>query len=258
MLHSKYADLHANPNLRRLINDNRAAIKHLGLYLGFLVSEAIRRDWKNVILISTVGLLNGTGWAACQNWRWAPHVWPQATFNWWRCWESSGGISIGLAYGLAYYFVNRPMNIIEANSAQIAPGNRWPNLERLGLGLGLVLGLGLSIKNGMKGWANIYLGNEEYWNLVFWCVVGPAMLLATAVLLVWMRLRPLPADFKGDVFPRGYRFVWLVLLIQNLIAQMVTGPPTSWNEVAFSIYYSLLFLISAVIVQHFHWRFRAA
>src|SRR5437867_198835 len=36
---SQYADLKTNPNLRRLINDSRAAIQHLGLYLGFLGFE---------------------------------------------------------------------------------------------------------------------------------------------------------------------------------------------------------------------------
>lgn len=103
---AQYQDLQANPNLRRLINDNRAAIMHLGFYLGFLLYEVIRRDWKNVKLILTVGLVNGLGWAVCQNWKWAPGIWPHVHFNWWRCWESSGGISIGVAYGLAYYLVN--------------------------------------------------------------------------------------------------------------------------------------------------------
>jgi hypothetical protein len=257
-LQTQYTDLHANPNLRRLINDNRAAIIHLGFYLGFLVCEAVRRDWENVVLISTVGLVNGSGWALCQNWRWAPHIWPQTNFNWWRCWESCGGISIGLAYGLAYYLVNRPLTAQERNLRRSTQASVHPNLERLGAGLGLVFGLGLSIKNGLKGWANIYLGNEDYWNRIFWEVIGPAMTLTLLALVVWLRLRPLPPGFKGDVFPHAYRLVWLVVITQNIIAQMVTGPPTVWNEMAFSIYYLLLFLLSAVIVHHFHWHLRAA
>src|SRR2546423_10435835 len=50
-LASKYSDLGANPNLRRLINDNRNAIMHLGFYLGCLGFETVRRDWRNVTLI---------------------------------------------------------------------------------------------------------------------------------------------------------------------------------------------------------------
>lgn len=248
---AQYADASANPNLRRLVNDNKAAITHLGLYLGFLGYETIRRDWKNVVLILTVGLANGAGWSLCQNWKWAHGLWPDASFNFWRCWESSGGISIGLAYGLAYFLVNRRLSEKERASQEGVLSNEYPNLERLGAYTGLVIGLGLSIKNGLRGWANIYIGNEDRWEGILWNIIAPAMLLTLAALIAWIRLRPVPRDFQGDVFPRAYRLMWMVLIIQNIIAQLVTGPPTVWNEVAFSIYYALLFIITGVIVFHY-------
>jgi hypothetical protein len=249
-LKQQYADPQANPNLRRLIGDNRAALMHLGCYLGFLGYEAIRRDWKNVVLIGTVGLVNGLGWALCQNWRWAAAVWPQANFNWWRCWESCGGMSIGAAYGIAYYLVNRK------TTSDDGVGDGWcanshPDLERFGAYLGLLFGLGLSVKNGLKGWANIYLGSEEYWNKILWRVLGPIMLCGLLWLITWIKLRPLPRGFQGDVFPRDYRLVWMVLITQNAIAQLVTGPYSVWNEMAFKIYYILLLAISGTIVYHF-------
>ncbi len=246
-LKSQYADLQSNPNLRRLINDNRAALTHLGLYLGFLGFEAGRRDWRNVKLILTVGLLNGLGWALCQNWKWAAPLWPTVNFNWWRCWESSGGISIGIAYGIAYYLVNRR---IGANAAELSrPG---PNLERVAAYWGLLLGLGLSLKNGLKGWANIYLGNEEHWNQVLWAIIGPLMVLGFAAVVLREQRRKLSRTFEGDLFPNAYRVMWLVLILQNLIAQLITGPHSRWNETAFSIYYLLLFAITGVVVHHFH------
>ena len=242
---SQYQDFEANPNLRRLINDNRAAITHLGLYLGFLIYEVGRRDWKNATLILTVGVVNGFGWALCQNWRWASGIWPNAHFNWWRCWESSGGISIGIAYGIAYYLVNsRTPREARAIIAR-------PNLERFGVYLGLLLGLGLSIRSGLKGWANIYLGNEDYWSGVLWRIMGPGMLVCLLALVIWIRIRPVARGLQGDVFPHAYGLIWFVLITQNVLAQLVTGPLTNWNEVAFSIYYLLLFIISAVIVCHF-------
>jgi hypothetical protein len=243
----QYQDFHANPSLRRLFGDNRAAIQHLGLYLGFLLFEVGRRDWKNVKLILTVGVLNGLGWAACQNWQWAARVWPDAHFNFWRCWESSGGISIGIAYGVAYYLANNRMS----ESEIAAQGDSNPNWERLGAYLGLLLGLGISIKNGLKGWCNIYVGNEKYWNGVLWRIIGPLMLVCL-VAIIWRILRwPLPRAFKGDIFPHAYRLVWLVLIVQNVIAQLITGPWSAWNEVAFSIYYLLLFFTSSVIIYHY-------
>ncbi|HEV8540846.1 MAG TPA: hypothetical protein VGR78_00510, partial [Verrucomicrobiae bacterium] len=97
---SQYADLQTNPNLRRLLNDCAAAIMHLGFYLGCLGFEVIWRNRKNVLLISTVGLLNGLGWAALQNWSWAKRLWPDADFNFWRCWESSGVTTYSISVGL--------------------------------------------------------------------------------------------------------------------------------------------------------------
>jgi len=51
--------------------------------------------------------LNGLGWSFLQNWKWAAHVWPEARYNWGRCWEVCAGISIGIGLGVAYYLVNR-------------------------------------------------------------------------------------------------------------------------------------------------------
>ena len=317
-IEDKYRDLPNNNNLRRLINDNRAALMHLGFYLGFLLFEILRRDGKNVLLILTVGVLNGLGWSLLQNWTWAESLFP-FPFNWWRCWESSGGISIGIAYGVAYYLVNRPRTNAEVAEvpARLAQGRingEWlatwlglvaaaapfmlgafgrcalpallllaatgiayyvvqrnrqedrdlleghavppedPNLERWAVYVAVAGGLCLNLKNGLKGWANLYLGNEDYWSRVLWNVLGPVAL----ALLVWFALqlvlRPLPRRFLGNAFPRAYALVWLVLIVQNVIAQLVTGPHQSWHETAFSVYYLVLFAISGAIFHHYHRR----
>jgi hypothetical protein len=322
-LAERYRDLEHNPSLRRLINDSGLAILHLGFYLGLLAYELGRRDWKNVVLISTVGVVNGAGWALCQNWKWAPGVWENANFNWWRCWESSGGISIGIAYGMAYFLVNGRMSKEEQaavrsrrsiagpnlewllayvalavlfGSKTLAVGNIWtrtylgvvlafgivyyvlrrrrhasetpptashedatygdPNLERFGLYVGLLYGLGASLRNGLKGWFNIYRGNEDYWSAVLWQVFGPIFLLCLLAICGWVLFRPLPRHFRGDLFPHARGLMWLVLIFQNVLAQLITGPLNQWKEAAFSIYYLLLFAITAVIVIHYSERTR--
>jgi hypothetical protein len=433
---SLYKDFAANPNLRRLSNDCGAAIQHMGWYLGFLLYEVYRKDWKNVVLILTVGLLNGAGWALCQNWKWAPGVWKTSTFNFWRCWESSGGLTIGFAYGIAYFLVNRRMSereraIVEERRSLAGPNFEWllvyfgltaflafflqnqmvywgkyyfsiailfgagyyfsrrgkplkeageqpgtvpggfriepiaalltvaliaglfaptilraapsylagsdqalqrryeravgfgnrrannppnatatssadtqdadlpwvgtlkfasqnlmfytpavmglgigwflvrratfeqekligtptdgdPNLERWGLYLGLLTGLGLSIRNGLKGWCNIYLGNENYWSRVLWQYLGPVFLVCLIAIAVCVLKSRVPRTYRGPVFPHAYGLIWLVLIVQNVIAQLITGPLTEWNEMAFSIYYILLFFITAAIVAYYH------
>ena len=257
------------------------------------------------MLILTVGIVNGIGWALCQNWKWANALWGSNTFNFWRCWESSGGISIGVAYGVAYFLVNRRMpdpDLVKRKSTLLpeVPKFEWlaiylgltyfvyqffryqlagwatvcfalvaifgvayaltnrdtddyrqdPDSERWGLYLGLLTGLGLSLRNGLKGWFNIYRGDEDYWSRMLWKYLGPTYLVLLIVIALWILLSPGPRNSGRDTFPHSYALIWLVLILQNAIAQLITGPHSQWPETAFAVYYALLFAITAVIVIH--------
>jgi hypothetical protein len=136
-LQAQYQDPIGNPSLKRMLIDCTDAIQHSGLCLGFLAFEVFRRDWKNVVLILAVSILNGAGWALCQNWTWANHLWPDAKFNFWRCWESSGGLSMGVAFGVAYFLVNRPMSERERAAVESRRAIAGPNFEWLLIFLGL-------------------------------------------------------------------------------------------------------------------------
>jgi hypothetical protein len=146
-----------------------------------------------------------------------------------------------IAIGVAYVFHTPPTPAETENGV----------LERLGLYLGLLTGLGLSLRNGLKGWCNIYLGNERYWDRRLWDYFGPAFLACLVAIGLMVLIRPRPARSDGPRFPRDYGLMWLVLIVQNAIAQLITGPLSHWSEMAFSMYYLLLFLISAVIVFHY-------
>jgi hypothetical protein len=476
---AKYLDFHTNPNLAKLYRDNGATMRHMGFCLGFLLFEIGRKDWQNVKLILSVGLPTGIGWAACQNWHWAGKLWPDATFNFGRCWEASAGICIGIGLGLAYYLANRRQspgqegmdfptrcagtnhnsewlvatlllsllglimllpeprdlrertNISAANpdyfSAMIflgagvllgvaklrerftgrtsnliwrelglmlvlswfiktqmastygdgvadkaltgifGPGSfyfalvvlyagarllgqrkkfagsgvspmspnskseenpcnalesvaiylgltiiafwclrvglvnswhapvffgivvavfgiayRWlgglagsaartlpasqpgysedPNIERWGLFLGLVYGFGLSLRKALKGGANLYVGNEDAWDNILWNQVSLGMLACLVIGMLWILSRCKSQGVQGSLLANAYGILWLVLLAQNLLAQIVTGPlfgpRASWNEFAFSLLYVVLFVLTAVIVIHYRWYFR--
>ena len=304
-------------NVFKLARDTREGLTHLGFYLGFLAFEIGRRDWKNVTLILTVGLFNGACWSLLQNWQWANKVWPGMSFNWWRCWESSGGISIGLAYGVAYFLVNRRMSDEETarRETQLADGKtngEWlsvylglvlvlsyfileelegwgitylivaalfgiayhlrqrgkqaelptpgedPNLERFGTYSGVLFGVLLSLMNGIRGVSVIYKQNEDEWRTFLWNTMGPLMLMSFLVVVLYILMRPLPRDTRGDVFPHAAVCVWFVIVVQNLIAQGITGPLSQWNETIFNIYYVLLFLITAPILIHYGYTKRSS
>jgi hypothetical protein len=312
-LAERYRNTRADPNLRRLIGDCGAALFHMGFYLGFLLYEIVRRDWKNAVLILTVGIVNGAGWTLFQNWKWANALWGASTFNFWRCWESSGGISIGVAYGLAWFLVNRPMSQREREAVEARRSNELGGVERLAiylavtalvgsflryqidgwattylavvilfgiayyainhgrtpgytdfdlqrwaLCLGLLGGLGLSIRNGLKGWFNIYMGKEQYWDRWLWHYFGPAILVCLIAIGVCILVRSLRGGSRTNVLSHAYGWMWLVLLVQNAIAQLITGPHTQWKETAFSIYYLLLFAITGVIIMHYQFVKRAS
>ena len=46
---ARYFDFQSNPDLARLYRDNGATLRHIGYCIGFLLFEAVRRDWKNVL-----------------------------------------------------------------------------------------------------------------------------------------------------------------------------------------------------------------
>jgi hypothetical protein len=151
--------------------------------------------------------------------------------------------------GTSWYFVCLRGFAAERRSGTPAEGD--PNLERLGLALGLLAGLGLSLEYGIKGWFNTYGYDERVWDLRLQHALAPLYLLMVLAIALWVLLRPLPRSFRGNIFPHAAAAMWLVLLVQNAIAQAITGPLTDWNERAFSIYYGVLFAFTAVTVVHF-------
>ncbi len=266
-IRDKYSDFAINPNLRRLTNDNWNAIVHLGVYIGVLAGEIAMLNWRNVKLILTVGLINGIGWALLQNWKWAPAIWVGTNFNWWRCWETSGGITIGVAYGIAYFLVNQPKDkqlwldvysgkftskkYIASDSSNIDTKSSITG-ERLALYLTVFWGLLLCLRNGLKGWANIYVGNQEYWSKVLWSVTLPVLVVGT----IWIVVKVLSMKERFNSvnpFPGYAWIIWLVLLHQNFIAQLITGPHSNWSEFSFAVYYILLFGISGSIIYHYQY-----
>jgi uncharacterized membrane protein YhaH (DUF805 family) len=157
--------------------------------------------------------------------------------------------AIVIVLGFLWFLFRR--SYYEAEKAANTPRAGDVNLERIGLWFGLLAGLGYSVVNGLKGWFNIYLGDERYWLGVLWMIFGPAYLVVLLVIGAWMLFRPWPRDFRGDLFPHAYGAIWLVLLVQNVLGQLVTGPPSNWNEVVFNIYYLALFCITGAIVCHY-------
>jgi hypothetical protein len=155
---------------------------------------------------------------------------------------------MAIVFGIGYYQMGQREPLGGSASWPV----NGPVLERWGAYMGIVLGMGLSIKNGLKGWANIHLGDERLWNDRFWYVAFVVMYFALIAILVSL-LRQRPSEkLDADPFPRAYALLWFVLIVQNIVALLVTFSPSNWVEIAFCIYYLLLFVISGAVVYHYH------
>jgi hypothetical protein len=61
----------------------------------------------------------------------------------------------------------------------------------------------------------------------------------------------------ADVLPNAWGIIWLVMIAQNVLAQVVTGPlwgpRASRTEFSFSIFCVIRFCVTAAIILHYRW-----
>lgn len=79
---------------------------HVGLFLGFLAFEAVRRDWRAVRLMTL--LAGGFALAFSAGAYWHTFNGNALALDWWKHWEMSVGFGGGLALGLAFVHLNGP------------------------------------------------------------------------------------------------------------------------------------------------------
>ena len=128
---ARYLDFQSNPDLGRLYRDNGATLRHIGYCVGFLLVrgreeglEERRPDFRrSACSTASAGPSARIGSGPL-------HLWPDAHFNFWRCWECCGGISIGVAFGVAYFLVNRPETAAEQARRNEAICRTQPASER--------------------------------------------------------------------------------------------------------------------------------
>jgi len=85
---------------------------HVGSVFGFLAYEAVRKDWRAVRMILTVGLGFAIPFTAGGVWH-TMHDVPLA-IDWWKNWEMTIGLGGGLSLGLAFWLFNRPEAVAPA------------------------------------------------------------------------------------------------------------------------------------------------
>ena len=106
---------------------------------------------------------------------------------------------------------------------------------------------------GVKGWGNIYYGNERMWNNGAWAVIGPIMAILMIVAAIWLLPSYRPGSPDTVAFPAQLATDLGGSYLSKRDCAMHYRPPYEWSEVAFDMYYLLLFFTTMPIVYHFHY-----
>ncbi len=242
-------------------NECRDAWLYMGILLGWFSYEVVRKDWMNVKLIVLVSGIAGGLWSAFQVIQYLGALFPTDGFNWWRIWESNGGVGIGIAYGIAYYFCNRELAPEDPNQ-RIQRYSKHPNAEKIWAYLALIIGLGFYVINsGTKGFNNIYFGNDDSFTQPTFIPIVVGGLALFIYVLYSTKKNPLAVKDARDPIPHYNVIFFVVYFIARAAGLLVTGakdvngmtgPWASWPEFAFFLYYIILMVFDNVTLAS--WR----
>jgi hypothetical protein len=90
----------------RAVGSVRNIAPHVGLFLGFLGHEVLRRDWRAVSVMGLLGLGFAVAFSAGGYWH-TFHGHPLG-LDWWKHWEMSIGLGGGLSLAVLFRCYNRP------------------------------------------------------------------------------------------------------------------------------------------------------
>lgn len=138
---------------------------HVGLFLGFLCAELIRRDHRAVLLMLTLAL--GFAIPFCVGGFWHTLRDSAIQLNWWKNWEMGIGLGGGLSLGLAFLWFNTPGDVPLRPVGPVAA-------RFFGWGIPVWWALQNVTDNGAKGWCSIHhvsLSNTV-WTVVLLSTAG--------------------------------------------------------------------------------------
>ncbi len=202
-------DVMENRTCIRAMGSIQNIAPHLGLFLGFLVFEIGRRDWRAVGMMTVMSL--GFAVPFTVGGYWHTMQGSALQIDWWKNWEMSIGLGGGLSFGLAFLLFNRPES--KAPPREISP------MEKI-LGGAVPLSLaGCSIvMNACKGFVDIHALNVPTWEgrvASIFCA-----LLFVLLLVYWsFRIR------QGTDAGRISTFAFVAVLVLIILAGYLVSIP---------------------------------
>jgi hypothetical protein len=183
----------------------------LGIYAGLLSYEIFRKDWRNVKLITIVGVVTAAWWVLFQ----AVHV---DLINW-KWWEESAGAGIGLGFGLAFYICNRPEQIPEPPVTK-KDMEKWENV--IGIYFPLCVAVTWGFYRAILGAIGNLTGTTPDEIIA---VLVPIVIASTVLWIVGVRRVFRRAAFQGEKVHQGKDF-YLLFLIAYWLLRIIGYIPT--------------------------------
>ena len=213
--------------------------RHVGIFLGFLVFEAIRRDWRAVKVMCTVSLGFALGLSIGGYW----HTFHghELGIDWWKNWEMVSGFGGGLGFAMAFILFNRPESGREPRLPSITE-------RALGGGLALLWASWAVWRGAYRGFTNPYLFDLDWPEIYQWAHSRLFLFCALFVLGIWflrMRRQVRPPTEK-TIVPHGA--LWSILALMIAAGYVVTMHPvlTLLSHVLFTAY-TVAIGISAIL-----------
>ena len=213
--------------------------QHVGIFAGFLVFEALRRDWRAVKVMSTVSLGFALGLSIGAYW----HTFhgSQPPIDWWKNWEMVSGIGGGLGLAVAFILFNRP----DPERARFTPSvaeRAW------GGGVTLLLATWATWRGAYNGFSNPHHFAVEwpgFYQLAYSRLFLFCALFALGIWILRMRRQTWPPT-ERTIVPHGV--LWSALALIIAAGYIVTLKPqlTLLSHVLFTIY-TVCIALSAVL-----------
>lgn len=134
----------ANRDCVRAAGSIKNVLPHVGLYLGFLLHECFRKDWRAVKVMLIMGLGFAAAFTLGAFWHRVEGI-----RHGWKFWEMSIGLGGGLSFGLVFYLFNRADE--KKQLYPITSGERY-----VAMGLVMLLGIANVVSNAYEGFSKLH------------------------------------------------------------------------------------------------------
>lgn len=215
-----YAEgIYENPEFKtcvRALGSINNIAPHLGLYFGFLACEAYYRNRRGLQMMLIMGLGFALPFTVGGYWHtFYDSAWP---LSWWKHWEMSIGLGGGLAFGLAFWLLNRP----EAHPAPLRP---LPYEALLRSGLLLWLPLFTILHNAYTGWCE----TQGVPRLHIMGYLAALLSLVPVVLALLRRDRDPVSPGTPLLRLRSVLLLQGVIIVAGYVVSLPPeGPPAAW------------------------------